>query len=213
MRYVFVLSVILMIGSVCAIIGISIYTLTIYPDRLPDPGKDFLRDNEVNKLINTGNRIVNEPFVISAHRNDAGPFMNNLIGQAEGSGGYVYDSNYHQDTYKPSYYNRLVLMVPENFVEDMQHLRYGEIGYININYRDWILNRDSIVSIPDVSNDLVQITVIMKYKDFVNETIHTIALIMVFVFLGSLGVAFALIMVFIFLGSLGVAFVLGCFFQ
>ena len=189
-RFIFGLSGILMFGSVCAVIGMMIYVPTTYPNILPDPGKYFLRYNEVNQQINTVNRIVHEPFVISAHRYDAGPFMNNLIRQAEGSGGYVQDSHYYQDTFEPSHYKRLVLMVPENFVEDMQSLRDGETEYINTNYRNWVFNRNSITNVPEISNDLVQVTVMMKYKDWGNEDIYTAILISIVVYICSLGVAF-----------------------
>lgn len=147
--------------------GCFLVSLDIHPgpDALPDPGNEPLRkDQEIDHLrVPSFVREVHEPISLSLHFDDAGGFMNHLMHQAEASGGYVLDSRYYSDAFEPSFYNRLVLMVPESFVRDMQPLRDGGTDGGKAIYREWFFSRDFVSVAPPIARDLVKVTVEAKY--------------------------------------------------
>ena len=135
------------------------------PSALPDRDSTPLRDDHdiAHARVAEVVREVAEPFSLSLHYDDAGPFMNELMHQAEASGGYVRDSRWYADAFEPSYYKRLVLMVPESFVDEMQPLRASETKDGKGHYREWFFSRDGIGALPPIAPDLVKVTVEARY--------------------------------------------------
>ena len=147
--------------SIVGVMSVGVADHNRQPDPLPDPEPLPSRASGGSPPAHW---TYPAPIVVSAHKRDAGPFMETVLLRAEAAGGYALEKERSGHAFSNPHYSRLDLMAPPAFARELDELRAGQGGHVNSVYRNWVLDGPSP---PGPSpGKLVPVTVDLDYQRF-----------------------------------------------